>query len=118
MKRFCYYIMWLTSFPLIVGCASNDVLRQHEFDTRREQSLCSPPSSGCGYGLWNINSCECNCIPVSLGVTYTPLHTLLMTKNPSHFFHILVTMIICFQHHILPYCSPTALMICFSSASR
>lgn len=66
MRRFCDYILLLVSFPMIYGNASNDVLRQNEFDTRREQFLCSPPSNGCGYGLWNNDSCECNCIPVSL----------------------------------------------------
>lgn len=30
------------------------------------QSDCTPPQFGCGRGLWNENSCECDCLPVSL----------------------------------------------------
>lgn len=34
-----------------------------EIVNRRGQSICSAPSGGCGYGLWNEDSCECNCVP-------------------------------------------------------
>ena len=29
---------------------------------RLQQATCSPPSGGCGNGIWSFNSCECMCI--------------------------------------------------------
>ena len=43
--------------------------RQLQFTVRRrrraQSTLCSAQPGGCNYGLWNEETCECDCIPVS-----------------------------------------------------
>ena len=58
----------IISFAIRYGYATthyqNRKQLQHRDSRRREQqSSCSAPEKGCGYGLFDISSCSCKCIP-------------------------------------------------------
>jgi len=38
-------------------------MKYKDIRRREQQSSCSAPEKGCGYGLWDISSCSCKCIP-------------------------------------------------------
>lgn len=45
----------------------NTLLKSINGSRRLQQSDdCTPPQFGCGHGLWNDKSCECDCLPVSI----------------------------------------------------
>ena len=78
MRRFEYAYVLLqllffaaTSSSMINKQKKNIDDRQLQFTVRRRRRAqatpCSAPAQpgGCNYGLWNEETCECDCIPVS-----------------------------------------------------
>ena len=96
----------IISFAIRYGYATTHYQNRKQLryrdSRRRQQSSCSAPEKGCGYGLWNESSCSCKCIPVSAGAT-----CMSFSYNLSHFYdtiYIVTITVILFWWSISAMC--------------